>query len=343
MSADTVDMYRQPPSLSMIASTAHTPDWTWTDFAPGPHHAVPARHLALPSADQALAYACSWWAVMLPAWLQRHQLAPQAAGRYTASFTASPALRERYDDLFDLRPDGQARPYPVLQAHCVATLLQARVLADLGVNRRHLTLLRHHTRLPLGAATFAATRQQQLDCQLQRLVRVSSTEVLALLQTRIADADGRTVARVDDVFLVRGLSPSEALRAESDDDLRRAYSRARRREPVIDPASALVRRRQLFIAGDAGRRFARVSGDRRRLPLPRLTWRLSGRRPVVQDLYLRNLVVRELAEWGVDQDSLQITFTARARPGQTLSLLVEGGVFELVGEDGTLVAYGQAA
>ena len=327
----------------MIATTASAPDWAWTDLAPGPKRAVPARRLALPSADQGLAYACSWWAVMLPAWLQRHQLAPQSAGRYSASFTASPALRERYDDLFDLRHDGQASPYPVLQAHCVATLLQARVLADLGVNRRHLTLLRHHTRLPLGAAHFAASQHQQLDCHLQRLVRVSPTEVLALLRTCIADADGRTVAMVDDVFIVQGLSPSEALQAEDDDDLRRAYSRSRRRLPGIDPASALVRRRQLFIAGDAGRRFARVSGDRRRLPLPRLGWRLTGRRPVVQDLYLRNLVVRELAEWGVDQDSLQITFTARARPGQTLSLLVEGGVFELVGEDGTLVAYGQAA
>jgi hypothetical protein len=336
-------MSRQPLSLSMIASTAHAQDQTWLDIPPGPQPAVPARHLALPRADQALAYACSWWAVMLPAWLQRHQLAPQAAGHYTAGFEASSALRERYDDLFDLRPDGQARPYPVLQAHCVATLLQARVLADLGVNRRHLTLLRHHTRLPLGACTFAATRQQTLDCRLQRLVRVSPTEVLALLQTRIASADGDTVASVDDVFVVQGLSPSEALRAEEDDDLRRAYSRSRRREPMIDPASGLVRRRQLFIGGDAGRRFARVSGDRRRLPLPRLNWRPSGRRPVVQDLYLRNLVVRELAEWGIDQDSLQITFTARARLGQTLSLLVEGDAFELVGEDDALVAFGQAA
>ena len=64
---------------------------------------------------------------------------------------------------------------------------------------------------------------------------------------------------------------------------------------------------------------------------------------MVQDLYLRNLVVRELSEWGVEQDSLQITFTARARPGQTLCLLLQEGRFELLGEDGRLVAYGSAA
>ena len=327
----------------MTATTAQRPDWSWIEAAATPSRALPARQLALPSAEQALAYACTWWAVMLPAWLQRHQLAPQAAGRYAASFTASPALQERYEQLFDLRQGRADTQYPVLQAHCVATLLQARVLADLGINRRHLRHLRHHTRLPLGAAAFAAIGHQRLDCQLQRLVRVSPTDVLALLQTRISDGDDRTVAVVEDTFIVEGLAPSDALRAEDDDALRRAFSRARRHEPEIDPASALVRRRQLFIAGNAGRRFASVTGDRRRLPLPRLSWPFSGRRPVVQDLYLRNLVVRELSEWGVEQDSLQITFTARARPGQTLCLLLQEGRFELLGEDGRLVAYGSAA
>ena len=330
----------------MNTATASVQDWSWHAAASVAQRAVPARQLALPSAEQGLAYACSWWAVMLPAWLQRHQLAPQAAGRYAARFAASPALRERYDELFDLRQDRAEAHYPVLQAHCVATLLQARVLADLGINRRHLTHLRHHTRLPLGAAVFAATTQQRLDCQLQRLVRVSPTDVLALLQTRICDDNDRTVALVEDAFVVQGLSPADALRAEDDDALRRAFSRARRQEPEIDAASSLVRRRQLFIAGDAGRRFARVSGDRRRLPLPlpRLSWPLLGRRrPVVQDLYLRNLVVRELTEWGVHQDNLQITFTARARPGQTLCLLLKEGQFELLGEDGRLAAYGSVA
>lgn len=329
----------------MTAHTAPLQDWSWIEAAAAmPQGRAPARQLALPSAEQALAYACSWWAVMLPAWLQRHQLAPHAAGRYAATFKASPALQERYAELFDLRADRADTHYPVLQSHCVATLLQARVLADLGINRRHLTHLHHQARLPLGAAVFASTTQQRLDCQLQRLVRVSPTDVLAVLQTRVSDDQDRTVALVEDAFIVQGLPQADALRAEDDAVLRRAFSRARRRDAEIDAASALVRRRQLFIAGDAGRRFARVSGDRRHLPLPRLSWPLLRRgRPVVQDLYLRNLVVRELAEWGVDQDSLQITFTARARQGQTLCLVLLGGQFELLGEDGRLVAYGNAA
>lgn len=326
----------------MSATTTAWMDGTWGATARAPD--APARELSLPSAERGLSYAFCWWAVMLPAWLQRHQLAPRSAARYGAAFTASPALQQRYDALFDLRPDRAATPYPVLQAHCVATLLQARVLADLGINRRHLSHLRHQTRLPLGAAAFAAAGQQRLDCQLQRLVRVSPTEVLALLQTRISDADDRTLALVDDSFVVQGLAPADALRAGEDDGLRRAFSRARRHGPEIDACAAGVRRRQLFIGGDADRRFARVSGDRRRLPLPRLALPLlTRRRPSVQNLYLRNLVVRELAEWGVRQDSLQITFAARARAGQTLCLLLQDSRFELLDEEGRLVAWGHAA
>lgn len=296
----------------------------------------------LPSVDAGLRYALRWWADTLPGLLRRHCLLPSRARRYGARFDSSAALREGYAELFDLRHGPRGVDYPFVYAHGANTLLQARVLADLGVNRRHVLHLRHRTRLPLGAAAYLSAAGQRLDCGLQRVVRVSPTEVLVLLQTRIMDDSDDLLALVEDGFLVRGLQVAYAVQADEDDLLRRAVSRMRRRVVEIDAGADDVRMRQLYIATDAGRRFGRVAGERSPMHAHRLGARLLGqRRPSVQSQYLRNLVVRELAEWGVDQDHLQITFTSPAWLGQTLHLLLQGSAFELVDERNRLLAFGK--
>lgn len=295
----------------------------------------PAAELSLPSAGRR-------WAAMLPAWLQTHRLAPQAAVHHAATFTSSPRLRQRLVELFDLRQEARATPYPLLHAQGVVVLLQTRVLADLGVNRRHVRHFRHHTRLPLGARALGDAARQRLDCQLLRVVRVSPSEVMALLQTRITDDEGQLLALLEDGYVVGELSPTDALRADDDDLLRRAVSRDRRREPVIDPADEGVLRRQLLMAGQTRRRLGRVSGMRGLFLEGPSRW--PGRpHPAVQALYVRNLVARELAEWGVEPTALQMTFCAPARMGQTLCLRLLGRAFELVGPDGQLMAFGNVA
>lgn len=69
-------------------------------------------------------------------------------------------------------------------------------------------------------------------------------------------------------------------------------------------------------------------------------WR--ARRPAVAPMYLRHLVTRELAEWGLDSSSLQMVFIGRAAAGQMLRLLMQGRSFELIDERGRLVAFGKA-
>lgn len=319
-------------------TTLHSP---WADSVPA-DDVPPVRTLALPSPESGLAYSWRWWVDTLPGLFGRHRLFPRRAGRYAARFQASDALRERYGELFDLRPGGRGADSPFLLSQGVITLLQSRIWTDLGVNRRHLQHLRHRTRLTAGATAWATAATQTLDCRLHRVVRITPTEVLVLLETRICDADDRTLALVEDGFVVRHLQVAYAVQAAEDDVLRRAVSRLRRRTAEIDPLHDGVRTRELYIPPDAGRRFGRVSGECSPAHGSRLGARLMGqRRPFVQGMYLRNLVARELREWGMEAMNLQLTITGKACLGQTLRLALSGDCYELVDERGQLVAFGK--
>jgi hypothetical protein len=299
--------------------------------------------LDLCSADAGLAYTLRWWAHSLPGLLQLHRLLPDRAIRYGARFERRPSLQAAYADLFDLRHGPGGVAYPFLYAHSVNTLLQTRVLADLGLNGRRVRHLRHSTRFPSGAAAYLDAAAGQLDCGLRRVVRIGPTEVLVLLQTRLVDAEGAVVALLEDAFVAHDLQVAYAVQAEEDDLLRRTVSRMRRRQPLIDAAANDVCMRQLYIAADAGRRFGRVSGERSPVHAHRFGAWLWGRRCAqVQTQYLHSLIVREFAEWGSAQDSLQVTFCCPARLRQTLHLLRQGDAFELVDESNRLVAFGKA-
>jgi hypothetical protein len=313
----------------------------WADLA-ATYEPPPPRVLDLPSAEAGLAYGWRWWADTVPGLLSRHRLLPARAMRYATTFTLTASLRERFGELFDLRHGPQGVDYPFLYAQGLVELMQSRLWADLGVNRRHLTQLRHRTRLPAGIAAFVSASTQHIECGLRRLVRVSPTEVLVLFDTRISSEYDTTLALVEDGFMVTELQPAQVARAEEDDLVRRSVSRLRRRSPEIDPCADDVRMRQLYIAPDAGRRFARVSGERSPAHRGVLGARLMGQdRPHVQVMYLRNLISRELAEWSLDQSGLQINFVSEAFPGQTLRLLQQGDLFELVDEGGRLLAFGK--
>ena len=298
-----------------------------------PRQAAAVRWLKLPGADQGLRQALHHWVLALPALWRGHRLQPDRAGCYATRFEPQAGLGDRFAHLFDLRRGPGGVDDPFLYAQGVIGLLQARVLADLGVHARYVRLLRHRTWLPGGVPSGLDTMTQDIDCRLARVVRVGPTEVVALVETHIADVSGRTLVQAEDAFVVRELEVAYAVQTKKDDLLRRAVSRMRLRGPEIDPAADGVRQRQLFVAPDAGRRFARLAGGPGVRP-----WRRSP----VQPMFLRHLVSRELAQWGLEQAGLQITFTGRARPGQTLRLLLWGDAFELVDERGRLLAFGKA-
>lgn len=326
--------------MTAPASTAFASHWA--DVAPAVDDAGRARWLELPALDSSLAAWGRNCAALATGLLGRHRLLPEQAGRYMAALTMTPALRERWAQLFDLRQGPGGVHYPFLYAHGAARVLHGRVFADLGLNTRHVQHLRHHTRLPAGTLALNACDDQQLECHLRRAVRTGPTEVLLVIDTTLRDADGRAIAQVEDCYVARHLEVAYAVQAQEDDALRRAVARLRRRTPEIDVLDNAVRQRQLYVAPDAGRRFGRVSGDTGLAHGGYLGARVAGyRRPAVQAMYLRNLVARELAEWGLDLGQLQVTFASRAALGQTLRLLQLGERFELLDARGRLVAFGR--
>lgn len=324
------------PAVASVISTQ------WPDPQPAAVGLADPREVTLPGVDARWRFGWQYWSATLRSALGRHRLCADACGRYRANVALPAALRERWAELFDLRRGPEGVDYPFLHALPAITLLQARVFADLQVNTRHVQPLRHGTRLAVVCREFAAAGEQQLHCELRRVVRVGPTEVLAILVTRIEDAGGKTLAQVDDSFVVQGLDLACAAQADEDDAVRRSVSRLRRRSPEIDPLDGEVRTRQLYLAPSAIRRFGRVGGDHEPALSRLLPGALRRRRPVVQGQYLRHLVVRELAEWGVEPRDLQLVHTARAQVGQTLRLMELRRRFELVDEIGRLVAYGKA-
>lgn len=325
--------------MTQAASTLAAP-WPATRLAGD----EPLQPVALPSSESGLRYAWRFWSARLASVSGPHRLRPHCGARYGASFTLSPALRERWAELFDERRGPSGTAYPFLCAQSAVTLLHSRIFADLGVNVRHVEPLRQRLQLGAGAAALSAVGEQRLECALSRVVRVGPTEVLVIIATRVVDAQGALIADIEDDFMVRRLEVAYAVQAEEDDAVRRAVSRLRRRGAELDPTAAGVRSRQLYLAPNVTRRFGRVAGEREATPatVPLLRRLFGSRRAAVQRAYLRNLVVRELAEWGLDLRELNIVFAARARIGQTLHLMESGGHFELVDECGRLIAHGKA-
>jgi hypothetical protein len=295
-----------------------------------PQPSAPARWLRLPQVEQRLRY--RWHLAMLswPTLLAGHRLRPAPAVAWACRFEPPADLGERLAALFDLRQGPSAPAYPLVPAQAAIELLQRRLLTGLGLRPRQVRLLRQRMRWPAGVPAGLATRTQDVDCRLLRVVRVGPTDVAVLTETTVADVFGQTIVQLDDIVLAHRLPAEDAARADADDLLRRTVSRLRRRERLIDADGDGVHQRQLFVPPDAVPRHARLAG---------IGWGRPSSR-ALPAAYLRQLVAREWAEWGLDPSVLHLSFVAAAAPGQTLRLLQQGAAFELLDAQGRLVAFG---
>lgn len=306
------------------------------------HTLAPSQPLRLPSTEQGLRYAMTYWAATVRSLVGEHRVRTAEAGRYATAFEMTDALRQRWHALFTDSRGGVPVGCPLLYSQSVGTLLYTRLFADLGINLRHLLYLKHHVTHPLGAAAYVAAGRQMLACRVKRCVRAGPSRVLVLLETQLCDEQGRTVAMVEDGFLVRNVPLADVAAAEPDRSLLRELMDLRRRRASIDPAAGDTQRALLPIAPDLAQRFGRVSGDLNPVHTGGLCSRLLGtERASVQGLYLRNRVVRELAHWDLTPEHFEITFTSPAYVGQTLQLRQQGAAFEVVDGQERLVAYGR--
>ena len=301
--------------------------------------------LRLPSVDEGLRYASRYWTATLRNRLSEHRLHTGCVGRYAAPVRISERLLRRWQALFGT--DGSQPPVPFNHGQSVATLLQARIFADLGFNGRHLLHLQHATTHVAAPADCARSRHQELVCSLQGAWCLDGGKALIALRTEIrrpSDEGGALLAVQDDRFLIRNLPATDLAVLGCDLRALQALQGLRERQPQIDPATPGARVVALPLAADLGRRYGRVSGDFNPVHGGGLLARLfGGRRPFLQGLGLRNAVLRELAALGLPLDALRLCFVSPAYLGQTLRLVVLGGHFELVDGAGRVVACGQAS
>ena len=323
-------------SLALPAPTAHAD-------TPASESAPPAyQHLQLPSVDSPWRYA---WAYGRAAWvslLGPHRLRQGASDHYSAPMHISLRLGHRWRALFDV-PARAAPQVPLLSNESVATLMQARLFADLGVNMRHVAHLQHRTVHHAAVAEHTRSRDQRLSCHVQRVLRLGEHRVMIEVRTVVHDAGGQLLSEVDDGFLVDQLPADQLAGLPSDRVLLRELLGARRRLPRLSTVVGEARLAEMPVPASMGRRYGRIAGNLNPVHCCRLgAWLMGLQRPCLQALALRNLVVRHLAELGVAMDRLALTFAAPALLGQMLMLVVDGEEIEVHDAKGHLVAFGSA-
>lgn len=321
-------------ALPNASTHAELPDAT----PPGPVHQN--RSLELPGIDSTWRYAWAQARTTGASLLSPHGLRRGSACSYSATAHISLRLAHRWRALFDV-PSRAASRVPLLSSESVGTLLQARLMADLGFQPRRVTHQRHRTILHAGVQALAGSRQQRLSCHLHRMLRLSEDRLLVELRTVVHDDQGQLLCEIDDGFLVDRLPPEQLAGLPSDRALLRELLGVRCRLPRLSTVVGEARLSEMPVPDSMGRRYGRIAGSFNPLHCCRLgAWLMGASRPCLQTQALRNLVVRHLAELGVAMDWLALTFVAPARLGQTLMLAVDGAEIEVHDAKGHLVAFG---
>lgn len=327
------------PSLTLSAADPDRP----LSALPGPAGDKAAVALALPSVDEPWRYARTYAKAALGNLLGGHRLHADAARRYAAPVHISERLARRWRAVFDV-PARAATCVPLLTNQSVGTLIYAQLFADLGINLRHLLHLRHRTTHTACVAACTRSRQQQLECHVQRVLRLGEDRVLVEVRTLVRDPQGSLLAEIEDGFVVNKLPPADLAGLPSDRALLRELLGLRRRLPNLSTTQGEALVSEMLVPADMGLAYGRLSGDMNPVHTSRLGARLFGlKRPFLQGLGLRNLVVRHLAELGVPTQGLQLTFAKPALLGQALLLVVDGVELEVHDAEGRLVAYGCVA
>ena len=263
------------------------------------HAEQPRQTLALPSVSEPWRYAWAYGCMALASLVGSHRLRAQTSRVYHAPVSISPRLALRWRAVFDV-PARAAATVPLLANQSVGTLLYSQLFANLGINLRHLLHLQHRTVHHASVATCAKAREQRLSCRVQRVLRLGEDRVLVEVQTQVLAADGALLSQVEDGFLVGGLPEVDLAGLPSDHAMLREVLGLRRRIPRLPAADGEARVSAMDVPRQMGLDYGRISGDMHPAHTSRIgAWFFGLKRPFLQGLALRNLVVRHLAELGV--------------------------------------------
>jgi hypothetical protein len=299
--------------------------------------------LTLPSVDSPWHYAWAYGRAAWAGWRGSHRLQVNAPRHYCAPVRISPRLARRWRALFDV-PARACQLVPLLTHQSVATLVVARLFADLGINLQHLLHLQHSTTHHVDVAACSRAVDQELQCHVKRILRLAEDRVLVEVQTQVRDPGGRLLSQVDDGYVVNGLPPSDLAGLPSDSGLLRELLGLRRRLPRLSTSEGEALISEMQVDSAMGWAYGRLSGELNPAHLGRLgAWLIGTSRPSLQGLALRNLVVRHLVELGAPVQRLRLTLATPAALGQSLLLVLSGGEFEVHDAQGRLVAFGSNA
>jgi hypothetical protein len=301
-------------------------------------HSRSLHVLSAPAVGGGLGYRlrCLWSA--LRGSVGRHRLDIGLARPCVTTFDLGAGLVQRWRALMGGGAErAAARRAPLLCSDGATTLLQWQIFRDLGLDLRQVRQLSHRAQHPAGAAAVATEGPQQVRSELQGAWRVGDRQALLVLRGEVRAAlrggPGAVVAQTEDRFLVSGLPARDLATLPCDRELSRELISAApgRRTPQVDPQASLVRLARIGLDPALAREYAALSGQ--------LTQLHGAHR--AQPMALRNLVAARLAAMGFALDHLHVQFERPAPLGQTLQLVCDGHVFELLDGGFQLVAWGR--
>jgi hypothetical protein len=113
-----------------------------------------------------------------------HGLRTDTVGVYGAPVTITPVLRARWQRLFNDTGDRSDPdvPVPYLYNQSVGTLLYTRLLADLGINFRHLLHVQHETMHWASVLDWVNTDRQELHASVRGAWRLGDGKAMIALR-----------------------------------------------------------------------------------------------------------------------------------------------------------------
>jgi hypothetical protein len=298
-------------------------------------------NFATPDVSRRLAYQLRYYTAAVRSLLCRHRLdVPREPATYRCELRVSPLLQQQWHDLFKIQPD---RPARLTYFTTSGTCLFMRMLADVGINFRHLLHFSSEMHFgPDGPVPAGAGIHQQISALISEVSVVGEDRVALVVEHELATPSGHRVQHGRDTFVIGGLTRAviDAVRTMASPTSLDLHNLSRR--PSRLNARHDVERTQVEVGADAGRRYGLVSGDLNLVHTTRTAARVFGfRGAFLQGLGTANHVLADIARHVPDRlETFQILFARPLYLGQTVEIVRDHGSFEVLDQRERVIAYG---
>ena len=313
-------------------------------------HGPAALTMERPEITRKGAYMRRYYAAAIRGVLRRHQLVTAGSfPRYDDTFSFTAEERARWLALFGVT--NPSLPIPFTYFTTSATLALMQIVADVGVNFRHLLHLRSEMQLNPEGRVLAPGEAYRCSYRLRDVVRLRHDRVALMVQSDIVDDAGRLMMMEQDSFIIKNLPPesvealasSRTLGRHDAADLvaggKRGATLAKRR----DAGDTGVRASHVHVRPDMGVAYGHVSGDMNVVHTSAAAARLFGyRKPFIQGLCTANYVLRTLTEsTGHAPGRLMIAFCRPVNTDSAITIWHTASEFEVCDAKGSLLACGE--